>query len=267
MENSTDKTTLIKSDEFERALLDAANVKKENLTSVKSRNKDNYSRFYDISLMARNDIQSILDKKKKDRTDAETAKVKEFKKETSQVYRQICQLLAPEELDEGQPTRIQRLVQKIAPIVKIMEYIGHLEIEQEFRRYGITLDYEKLSDSETSFENENIEADVKEIFERGTSLKDEMNKNNESIKTTIFETSVPQELQWDKSTNPTGIKSSDFCKLVDLRTKQLMADGDEAKEKVDEQINDLAGQVEFDNMRNKLIQSKLIDLQAAEGDG
>ena len=51
---------------------------------------------------------------------------------------------------------------------------------------------------------------------------------------------------------------------MDLKTKQLMARSEEAQEKVDEQINDMAGQVEFDNMRNKLIQSKLIDLQGSE---
>ena len=179
MENQIDKTTLIRGDEFEKALLDAANVKKENLTSVKSRNKDNYSRFYEIVLATRRDIQSILDKKKKDRTDDETNKVKEFKKETSQSYRQICTLLAPEMLEDGQLTKIQKLCQKIAPIVKLMEYIGNYEIENEFKKYGITFDYVKLSDSETAFENENIENDVKEIFERGKSLKEETEKNNE----------------------------------------------------------------------------------------
>ena len=85
---------------LKKALIDAANVKIENLTSVKSRNKNNYSRFYDLILMTRTDIQSILDKRKKHRTDDEINKVKTFKKETSQVYRQICQLIAPEELEK-----------------------------------------------------------------------------------------------------------------------------------------------------------------------
>lgn len=267
MENtasSQDKTTLIKGDEFEKALVDAANVKKENLTSVKTRNKDNYTRFYELVVTTRRDIQNIMDKRKKDRTDVENDALKEFKKETSLVYRQICQLIAPEVLEDGEQSRVQKLVSKIAPIVKMMEYIGHHEIEDEFKKYGIAFDYEKLSDSETAYENEQVEADIKDIFERGKSLREETEKNNEAIKTTIFEMSVPTELQFDKSTNPTGIKSSDFCKLVDLKTKLLMAQSDEQKEKADEQINDLAGQVEFDNMRNKLIQSKLIDLQSQE---
>ena len=252
---------LIMGDEFEKALVDAANLKKENLTSVKTRNKDNYARFFDIMLMSRNDVQQILDKKRKDRTDSDNNLVKAFKKETAQAYRQICTLLAPEELDDGEQTKIQKLVQKIAPIVKLMEYIGHLEIENEFKRYGIVLDYKKLGDSENVFENEEIEASVKEVFERGKDLRGESEKNMEEIKTVIFETSVPHELQFEKSTNPTGIRSSDFCKLVDLKTKMLMAQSDEAKEKVDEKANDMAGQYEFDNARNRLIQQKLLDLQ------
>lgn len=267
MENKTDKTSLIVGDEFEKALLDAANVKKENLTSVKSRNKDNYSRFYDIVLMSRRDVQTILDKRKKDRTDDENNLVKEFKRETSQTYRQICNLLAPEELEDGEQTRVEKLVQKIAPLVKLMEYTGHHEIEDEFKKYGIVLDYERLGDMEDSaFENEEIENSLKEVFENGKNLKDEANKNNDAIKTTIFETAVPVELQFEKSTNPSGIRSSDFCKLVDLKTKMLMAQSDEAKEKIDEKANDMAGQCEFDNARNKLIQSKLIEFQTQDSE-
>lgn len=261
MEKTENKTDLIMGDEFERALVDAANLKKENLTSVKSRNKDNYARFYDIMLMSRNDIQQILDKKRKDRTDSDVELVKSFKKETSQSYRQICSLLSPEELDDGELTKIQKLVQKIAPIVKLMEYIGHYEIENEFKKYGITFDYEKLGDSENVFENEEIESSIKEVFERGKDLRGETEKNNDEIKTVIFETVVPHELQFEKNSNPTGIKSSDFCKLVDLKTKILMAQSDEAKEKVDEKANDMAGQCEFDSARSKLLQQKLINLQ------
>lgn len=266
MENNQTKTDLIKGEEFEKALSDAAKVKRENLTSVKTRNKDNYSRFYDIMVMSRKDIQNILDNRKKDRTDADNEKLKNFKKETSQSYRQICNLLAPEVLEDGELSKIQKLVQKIAPIVKLMEYIGCDEIETEFKKYGITLDYLKLSDSETIFENEQVENDIKEIFETGKKLKDESNKNNETIKEVIFETSVPTELRFDKSTNPTGIKNTDFCKLVDLKTKMLMAASVEAQEKLDDQINDLAGQCEFDSARSRLIQSKLINFQTEETD-
>lgn len=262
MENTENKTELIKSEAFENALVSAANLKMENLTSVKTRNKNNYSRFYDIMVMSRRDIQTILDKRKKDRSDDDNNKIKTFKKETSQSYRQICQLIAPEQLEEGEQTKIEKLVQKIAPIVKLMNYIGHAEIEKEFLKYGITLDYTKLIDSETLFEDENIEKDVKEIFETGKNLRVETDNNNEAIKGTIFETSVPLELQFDKSSNPTGIKSSDFCKLVDIQTKLLMANTEEAREKVDEKANDMAGEIEFANVRNKLMQSKLIDLQS-----
>lgn len=261
METNNTKIDLIKGDEFEKALIDAANIKKENVTSVKTRNRMNYSRYYDIVLMSRRDIQNILDKKKKDRTDQENEKVREFKKETSQTYRQICQLIAPEpNLEEGELTKVQKIVQKIAPIVKMMEYIGHFEIENEFKKYGITFDYLKLEDSENIFENEQIENDIREIFETGKSLREETDKNNEAIKTTIFETAVPIDLQFEKSTNPMGIKSSDFCKLVDLKAKLLMAPDDEAKDKVGEKANDLAGECEFTVERNKILQCKLMDL-------
>lgn len=254
---------LIVGDEFEKALSDAAEVKRESLTSLKERNRDNYSRFYEVMLMSRKDIQEILDRRSRDRTDSDKEAVKAFKRETSQVYRQVCQLLAPEELEDGEQTRAQKLVAKVAPLVRILQYIGCMDVEKEFEKYGISLEYEKYGEDEESvFRNEGVKSTVMDVFENGKSLKAETERNAEAIKTTIFETAVPPELQFDKSTNPTGIRSSDFCRLVDLRAKILMAQSEEAKEKAEEKASDMAGQCEFDMERSRVVQSKLVDMQS-----
>lgn len=256
----TEKTDLICSEEFDKALESAAEIKKETLTSCKEQNKVNYDRFYEIMVMSDNDINQILDKKVKDRTDSEKEKLKEFKKNTAFMYRQICTLIAEEDLEEGEQTKIEKLVQKIAPIVKLMRYIGRYEIDNEFKKYGITLDYEKLDENET-FANENIKTNVEDIFNSGKTIKETVSNKNNEIKVNIFVQNISPELQYDKESNPLGIKESDFCKLVDLKVKMLMANSEDAKEKLNEKVNNIAGDYEFNNARNKILQNKILTLE------
>ena len=253
------KTDLMNSEEFNKALEDAANIKKDTLTSCKDRNKTNYSRFFDIMVTSNREIQDILDTKKRNRTDEQNNKYKAFKKEVSGMYKQICDLITPEELEEGDLSKVQKLVYKVASVVKMMKYIGHNEIEDEFNKYGIGLNYEKLEKNDV-FQNEAIKANVLDVFKVGQSIKENINSNKEEIETNIYTQNVPVDLQFDKQMNPIGIKVSDFSKLVALKTKILMANSDEAKEKVGEVAENTAAQYVFQNNRNDIMNKKILDL-------
>lgn len=259
MPEQNDKMTLIKSDEFEKALVSAAEVKNERLELCKSRNKNNYAQFYDLVLATRQDIQMILDKKRKNRTDADVNVIKQFKKETSALYKMTCDFLVPEQLEEGEPSKVEKLVKKVAAIVRMLDYLGHNEIDNEFKKYGIELNYKKM-DEEDAFSQSNVKSAVKSIFTNGVNIKDDINKGNEEIKTGIYESSVPVDLQFDKSTNPTGIKAADFCKLVDLKAKYLRAQDESAKGKVEEIATNMAEDYVFQNKRNDIINQKLIEM-------
>lgn len=257
------KTNLILSDEFEKALISAAEIKNNNISMCKTRNKDNYIQFYELMLASRRDIQSILDMRKKNRTDDDNNKVKAFKKEVSTTYKQVCDLLIPEELEDGEPSKIQKMVQKITSVLKMLDYLGDNRIEEEFKKSGIELKYKKLSEEEV-FSQSHIKENIECIFNNGKNIKEDINKNNEEIKTNIYENSVPSDLQFDKSMNPTGIKSSDFCKLVDLKAKLLQAQDDDAKEKISEKASDMAGDYLMQNRRNELLNQKLNELAAPD---
>ena len=253
------RTKAILGDDFSKAIDSAAELKKETLTLCKSRNRNNYDHFYQLMVASNREIQSILDMKPKDRKEAEKDILKKFKKDVSATYKGVCDLISEEDLEEGEESKVQKLVRKVALVVKMLDYIGHSELEDEFSRYGISLEYEKLETNET-FEDENIREDIKGIFSNGKSIKEDIDRKNSSIKEEIFENSVPQELQFEKSTNPTGLKSSDFCKLVAMRTRYLMAQDEESKEKADEKASDMAGDCEFSIERNRLMQMKLSEL-------
>jgi len=262
MSENNDKANLIRGDEFEKALVSAAEIKNEKLELCKSRNKNNYVQFYELMLATRQDIQSILDKKRKDRTDDDMNKVKQFKKDMSKTYKMTCDFLVPEELEEGDVSKVQKMVQKITSVLRMLDYLGHNEIDEEFNKYGIELKYKKL-ETEEAFSQDHIKESINAIFTNGKTIREDIDKNNEEIKTNIYESSVPVDLQFDKSMNPTGIKATDFCKLVDIKAKYLKAQDDEAKEKVEEIANNIAEDYVFQSKRNEIINQKLIEMAAS----
>lgn len=266
MENNKSKTDLIMSDDFEKALISAAEVKNTNISLCKERNKNNYSHFYDLMLASRSDIQSILETKKNRRSDEDNTKVKEFKKGVSSMYKQVCDLLVPEELEDGELSKIQKMVQKISIVLKMLDYLGDNRIEEEFKKSGIKLSYDHLKDDEV-FSQDHIKEQIDCIFDSGKTIKMDIEKNNEEIKTNIYENSVPIDLQYDKSMNPTGIKSSDFCKLVDLKAKLIQAqDNEDEKEKISDKANTMAGDYLFQNKRNEIMNQKLNELASLDGE-
>lgn len=259
-----EKTELIMSEDFENALITAAEVKNNGLSLAKGRNKQNYTQFYEIMLASRTDIQSILDTKKSHRSDDDNNKVKEFRKSVSAMYKQVCDLLTPEDLEDGQLSKIQKMVQKISLVLKMLNYLGDNRIADEFAKSGIELKYEHMEDSEI-FGRDYIKEQIETIFTTGKNIRMDIDKHNDEIKTGIYENSVPIDLQYDKSMNPTGIKSSDFCKLVDLKAKFIQAqDNDEAKEKIMDKANTMAGDYLFQNKRNEILNHKLNEFATSE---
>ena len=258
-----EKNKLIRSEEFDKALDEAAEIKKETLTLCKSRKRNNFVHFHDVMVVSNPKIQSLLDTKKSHRSQQDNDEIKKFKKYVSTLYKQVCFFLTPEEVEEDEETSTQKMVKRIAIAVRMLDYLGNNDLDDEFEKYGIKLDYKKLNEEDT-FSNENIKKDIESIFNTGKTIIEDIRKNEEKIMLDIFENSVPTDLQFDKEMNPVGIKNTDFSKLVGLKTKLLMAKDDEQKEKVDDQASNLAGQYEFNSARNKIMQTKLLEINSED---
>ena len=252
------KKDLILSDDFEKAVESASDIRKSLLTSVKTRNKDNFDRFYDIMVTGNRHIQDILDKRAKDRTDTEKQELKDFKSGLKKSYKLVVDILSQgNDVEEGEKTIVQKMVEKISSVIFLLKYLGNDELSHEFGNKGIKVSFDTLEEQNSVFENENIRKNIEEVFETGKKLKDEVDSGKQAITETIYSTSVSEELQYDKSSNPCGIKPTDFARLVDVKTKLIMAFDDEAKDKVKDQANLLAEDKEFEIARNRIIQSKL----------
>ena len=84
---ATDNKQLMKSDEFNNAILEGVEYKKNILTSYRDQNKNNRERFEEFMMTLDQDIQSILNKKGKNRTDSDKQQLKDFKKLVNVLYK------------------------------------------------------------------------------------------------------------------------------------------------------------------------------------
>lgn len=259
---SDNKTILIVSEEFEKVLEEGAEYKKEVLTTCKQRNKSDYSSYCEIMYAANHEVEAILAKKKKNRTEAENEILKKFKEYCASTYRQTVDLLSKEEVEEGKKSKIEKIVSKIVPVYELLRYIGSDVLDKEFQKYGLVLTTSsKFEDKYQDLDNDAKREAISGIFASAVKTRDDVNSLNTRIEQDLYQTKVPIDLQYDKTTNNTGIKPGDFKKLVDVKTKLIMAQSDEAKEKVEEKIQHIAEEKQFEAARAELVRDKLTKMQ------
>ena len=257
----TNNKELMGSEEFNNALLEGVEYKKNILTSYKSQNKTNFERFEDVMHSVDTDVQHIEDKKKKNRTEDDQKKLKDFKKYVSSIYKQTQDMCVVEKLEEGQKSKVQKIVEKVVPVIYMLKYIGNDALEKEFQKNGIDLTFkQKLEDKYPILQDPAKKVVMQDIFTNATSIKQKMLDDNDKITSEVYQTKVPADLQYDKKANNTGLKRGDFLKLVNLKTKLVMATSDEAKEKAEEMIENLAGEKQFEAARAELVRDKLAKL-------
>lgn len=256
------KRELIESEEFENALAEGAECKMEILTTYKTHNKEIFKQFQEVMYESNPEIKKILETKKKKRTEADNEQLKQFKSYISTIYKQTVDLITPEKIEPGKKSKVEKIVDKIIPVIDMLRYIDQDVLNSEFKKHGVMLSFDNsFLDKFPGLDNDNVRESIKCIFKDAKNIKVKINDDTEHINETIYSTKVPLDLQYDKQTNNDGLKSSDFKKLVDIKTKLLMAKSDEDKEKVNEKIENVATEKQFEAARAELVRDTLTKIQ------
>jgi hypothetical protein len=166
-----------------------------------------------------------------------------------------------EDLEDGQKTKIEKIVGKIVPVVKMLRYIGDNRMEEEFKKHGIKLEFKDLEDENSKLSNEATQQTIKTVLKDAVGIKQKMADESEVIVGNVFEQKVPVELQFNKEDSPDGIKPADFKKLVDVKTKlELAKESAQQKQKTEDQIKKIAEDKTFDIARLELVRDKLLKI-------
>lgn len=246
-------------EQLDKAIIEGAECKKEILTTLKFANKSNYQRFQEVMLESSPEIKRILETRKKNRTDVDNEQLKKFKSDIRSMYNQTQQICSKEVVEDGKKSRVEKLVDKIMPLIQMLQYIEENELENEFNRRGIKLEVKNITTDFPGLGSNEKRSIMKDIFKNAATIKDNVNDSNDNINDNIFAT-LPSDIQYDKHMNMSGMKKGDFRKLVDLKTKQIMATSDEAMDKVDEKIQKAATEKQFEAKRAEIVRDKLTAL-------
>ena len=255
------KKELIESKEFEDALLEGANCKNELVESFKTQNKTAYSDFYQAMLEANEDISHILDIKKKNRTPDQVKQVNDFKTNVKAMYWQVQNLSLKEDLEEGKKSKIDKIVERVVPVIKILRYIGDNRLDDAFKKKGISIVTSKLEEDIPMLKQDSKKTAITAMLKSAVAVKQKAVDSNERINNDIYQSKVPIDLQFDRQNNNTGLKQGDWRKLVDFKAKLLQAKSEEAKESIDEKIENTAADKQYEIARAELVRDKLTKLQ------
>ena len=253
------KKKLLKTEAFEKALLEGAEYKKGIMTTYKQQNKACFERFSSVMIEAAPEVKQLLEKRKKDRTDDDNERINAFKTEVRQMYVQAQDLLADEKVEEGKKSKVEKIVEKLVPVIMLLRIIKCRKLDDALAKAGFHLDGQSLSDRYPGLAAK--ESVLEDVFVEAKAVKDKVNNDNREIEDRIFTVNVPADLQYDKDTNNAGLKPGDFKKLVDAKAKLLMALTEEAKEKATEKIEHIASEKQFEAARAELVRDSLTIMQ------
>lgn len=261
---------LISSNEFDSALKSGSDIKSEIAGTMKQRVKNNYDRFYDMMLLGHTDIQEICNKRKKNRTPEEIERLKKFVKDmkaTYRLYKELTYVGEDEKVnDDGTtntvPKKLSALVDKIALIVPILKYVDNHMLLNELSKRDIVISSTPLEDRYEAFQNEQLRSDIKDTLEESCGLQKDIEIAQRNIVDDIYPNMVPTELQYDKNSNPAGIKESDFKKMVDLKFKLLKSEkeDEESKDKSKGKVLEEAEKRTYDITRNETVRYGLMSM-------
>lgn len=264
------KQKLLNSNEFNKALDNAVEIKQQSVMKYKSASKELFLQFSELMTNNNDEIKEILGKKKSKRTEVDNNKLKEFSKELKAMFNQTIDLSIDEEklaknkdgvAIEPKKSKVEKIVDKIVPVIKMLKYIGNNKLEEAFEKAGIKIEFVKIEDKNTQLQQESIREAIVEIFKEAVYNKEDLLYKSIEIENEIYPT-IPEDLQFDKDIRADGLKSSDFKKLVDIKTKLKIAkekNPDKAKDTSDK-IEQMAEDKQFEISRTELVRDKLLNI-------
>lgn len=125
-------------------------------------------------------------------------------------------------------------------IPEVQRALSNAGIEIRFSKPVTKLDLEGSEDDRST---------VRDFFVRGANIQREIDEKNAEIEDVLFD-SVPEEMKYDKSANPKGIKKSQFAALAELQAKtddmSTKGEADKASDVVERQCD-----THFANSKNQ----------------
>ncbi len=112
--------------------------------------------------------------------------------------------------------KLEKLLDEIQIAVQYLRYINHTEnLDKLLAERSMTISCRNLQDTEEVLSDPEVQSNISAIFNSANSVHSQICSESNSIKMDIFE-ELDDFLKYDAKTNKSGLKSSEFDKLVSL---------------------------------------------------
>lgn len=185
------------------------------------------------------DVKRIDERLSKDKKD-ETAKAEysEWKKKVMKMFRATLKTIHP---NEGQTPSIGMLYSAGS----MLNYIGRTDLITSNPNYDSQqpLKFRKLEDANAGFDNDDVRAKMKQIFEDADEVQGDMCQNADMIKIDIYD-KLPASVKYDKKLNKKGLKQNNFCALVKHKAMGMLKDKNKYTKYIASQISNSSNNID-----------------------
>lgn len=159
-------------------------------------------------------ISGIIAKKKK--TPEEKELLRSWNKTQSKKFKTVLKFLAPKENTDP----INTLAETISNLIQYSRYLGHTELEKVLAEKGIELNFPDLETENPYFSDQTVRSNIAKIFSMALNTQTEISKNKTKISDDLYE-ELDDSVKFSSS-NLSGLKSSQFKKLVEIKINAKM---------------------------------------------
>jgi hypothetical protein len=193
--------------------------------------KDVSTQYIEFMFKSNPEIQAISKKKKKERTESEQEKLKNFYKLTKKRFNSIMRYSHPRNGKDP----VAPLVEKLVDICQILKYLEKDDIEQRIRNMGLDMHIPTLEETDPFYADQDNKDLMIDIFNQADNVQTKVDDINHTINDQIYST-LDTNIIFDSEVNPEGITKQQFRKLVKTRAKQV-ENPDKFDEYIEKQIS------------------------------
>lgn len=234
---------LIHSDEFKDAIQKCTDTHVEILTTYKPEIKECKEDFADAAMACFSDLGK-REKKKKSR-------------EFQTIFNKLHGFWDSEDENSSGETKIDRIATQVSNLIKWFAFLGDDRVKTALESRGIYLDDAKTEKIISEYPlTTGAATTMKSCLDDATTKNRKIREMTKSLAENLYADNVPTELQFDKDTNPIGLKPASFNKICKANAMKMT----KSKEKADKYITDMAEKAAFNEATEQLIQESLAEI-------
>lgn len=220
--------TMLQSEDFQQLIDEAAPYRVKIMTEYSVDMANLRDEFAQMMIDLDANLKRISDVKAKDRTDDDQATYKMARKKFKQQFTSVKRIIHPNDKKNGEPQDpIGLIIDKVANIGQMLQYIGRSELVDRFKEAGIEIKFKPIEEDIPAMAEQTTRDLIKGVFDDADKLQGKICQAADEIKINIYN-KIDDSIRYSPKDpeNKSGIKPAQFQKLVKTKAVSLVKDAE-----------------------------------------